>query len=262
MKDSAKTFKINDCSILLNERKIAKYLATIILALLFFNVVNIAVQNYMPLDALQARFIDRFFNFNGENNFPSFFSTLLLLFASVLLFFVYTHVKEESRTRKEWMVLGVVFAFLTLDENIQIHETISKFTRPLISDDFSGLLYWSWVLPYFLFSIAIALYLLKFVLALPHITRNLFFLSAFLFISGALGLELIEGYVYKSYGLNHLYNQILYCVEELMEMAGVTIFIYSLLQYINAFAAEIEQTAELKLIEEVPESEYIDSKPV
>ncbi len=44
-------------------------------------------------------------------------------------------------------------------------------------------------------------------------------------------MEFPEGYFYKIYGLNHIYNRILYCLEELFEMSAVSLFIYALLDY-------------------------------
>ncbi|MCC9134969.1 multidrug transporter [Pontibacter silvestris] len=224
----------NVYKVAINPVKIVKYLSVIVLLLLIFNIINIVVQYNMPENAWQARLLDKFFNFNGENNLPSFFSSLLLFFASILLYSIYapTKLKFNRKGKKEWLVLGLIFSFLALDESVQIHEASSNLVRPLLKNDLDGLLHWAWVVPYFLFFLAVAAYLFKFVITLPAFTRNLFILSAFLFVGGAIGLELFEGYFFKLYGLNHIYNQLLYCLEELMEMVGVTVFIYALLHYI------------------------------
>lgn len=227
--------------ITVDNKKTVKYLAGIIFFLLIINLVNIVVQHTKPEETLSTWFLDRFFNFNLENNFPAFFSTLLLLYASIILFVIYAQTKSTSsgKGKKGWFVLGCIFSFLAIDENIQIHEISSDFVRPMLANDLAGLLHWAWVIPYFLFFLAVAVYLFRFVIALPAVTRTLFFLSAFLFVSGAIGLELLEGYFFKKYGLNHIYNQLLYCVEELLEMTGIIIFIYALLHYLSSSCAAL-----------------------
>ena len=182
-----------------------------------------------------SRFTEKmlqYFDLNLENNFPSFFSALILAFSALLLLIIYFYEKINNiKSARYWLVLGLIFIFLSFDESIQIHEDLAKFIRPKLATDLSGFLYWAWVVPYAFFVLAVVIYFMRFVLNLPTFTRNLFFLSGFIYISGALGLELLEGYFFKLYGLNHIYNRILYFTEELMEMMGVTIFIYALLKY-------------------------------
>lgn len=180
-----------------------------------------------------AKNIIRLFDFNLENNVPTWFSALILAFASVLLFIIYDHKKRNNiKPAIYWLVLALIFVFLSMDESAQIHEEVANIVRPKLGNhDAGGLLYWAWVVPYSVFVIGVLAYFLRFMLNLPPLTRNLFFLSGIMYVSGALGLEFLEGYFFKLYGLNHIYNRILYCVEELLEMGGVTVFIYSLLNY-------------------------------
>ncbi len=182
-----------------------------------------------------AKNIIRFFDFNLENNVPTWFSVLILAFSALLLFVIYQHKKSNGvKAAYYWLVLGCIFVFLSLDECVQIHEEVANIMRPRLGADVSGFLYWAWVVPYGIFVLTVIIFFLRFVLALPTKTRNLFFLSGFMYIGGALGLELLEGYFFKLYGLNHIYNRILYFVEELLEMGGITLFIYALLDYIAA----------------------------
>lgn len=72
----------------------------------------------------------------------------------------------------------------------------------------------------------------RWVLSLPATTRNLFLLSGGVFVLGALGFEFVEGYLYKQYGIDHIYNRVMYTLEELLEMSAVILFIYALLNYL------------------------------
>ncbi|WP_224996849.1 multidrug transporter [Cesiribacter sp. SM1] len=173
-----------------------------------------------------------YFDFNGESNFPAFFSTLALMFAALLNLVIYRFLKTNAAADSTyWLVLGLIFAFLSIDENVQLHEAIAKHLRPVLPTDFNGFFYWAWVVPYSVVALAVAAYFFTFVLNLPKKTRTLFIASGLLFMLGALGLEFIEGYYFKLYGLDHLINKILYCIEELFEMWGIIIFIYALLDY-------------------------------
>jgi hypothetical protein len=182
-----------------------------------------------------SKHIIRLFDFNLESNIPTLFSSLILFLSAFLLMIIWIYKKDNKIAGAHyWLTLCLIFIFLAIDETVQIHEQIAGMLRPSITNDLSGLLYWAWVIPYGLFAIFAALYFMKFVLALPPPTRKLFFEAGALYLFGALFLELAEGYFFKLYGLNHIYNRMLYFVEELCEMCGITIFIYALLNYMAA----------------------------
>jgi hypothetical protein len=157
---------------------------------------------------------------------------IILFFAALLFLVIYIHKKHTlTKGAHYWLTLCIIFIFLSVDESVGVHEEVAKIIRPSVSNDVSGFLYWAWVIPYGLFAISAAVYFMRFVLNLPVKTRNLFFLAGGLYVFGALILELPEGHFYKIYGLDHIYNRILYFIEELCEMGGVTILIYALLDY-------------------------------
>lgn len=223
----------NNLQVTFSPRSITR---TLVWAIFFLALGHIAafIEDYVRhAYSRTAKNIIRWFDFNLEDNVPTWFSVLILAFSALLLFIIYTH-KKKNRVKGAhyWLVLGAIFIFLSIDESVQVHEEVAKIVRPSVKNDMGGLLYWAWVIPYGLFAIAVAAYFMRFVLSLPKQTRNLFFLSGFIFVTGALGLEFVEGYFYKLYGLDHIYNRILYFIEELCEMSGVTLLIYALLNYI------------------------------
>lgn len=205
-------------------------------ALLTANLTFIYFSQTMENSAF-TWYLDYYFNYNGENNIPAFFSSIILVIASALLFLIY-HTRSSlnpSSRKKYWLMLSIIFLFLAVDENVQIHEEVTKVVRPLLASDLSGFLHWAWVVPYFIAFLAIAAYFMSFVISLPIFTRNLIFIAGFLFVFGAVGLELVEGYMFKVYGLNHIYNKLLYCMEEFLEMTGVILFIFALLDYMARY---------------------------
>ncbi len=211
---------------------IVRYLVYSIIFLMLAHIAGFILDYVMHLNTKFSWYVVRYFDLNQEDNFPSFFSALILAFAALLLFLIYDHQRSiHAKKTIYWLVLGLIFVFMSTDECIQIHEEIAKIIRPKMGNDHGGLLYWAWVVPYAVVVLGVVIYFLRFVLSLPKFTRNMFFLSGFIFVSGALGLEMLEGYFFKLYGLDHIYNRILYFVEETMEMGGVTLFIYALLDF-------------------------------
>jgi hypothetical protein len=217
----------------LSPAKITRRLVWTIFFLLLGHIAAFIADYTLHGNSRIAKDITLLFDFNLEGNLPTWFSVLILAFASVLLFVIYAYKKINNiKPAIYWLVLALIFVFLSIDESTQIHEELANVVRPKLGNhDAGGLLYWAWVVPYSIFVIAVVAYFLRFVLNLPPLTRNLFFISGFMYITGALGLEFLEGYFFKLYGLDHIYNRILYCVEELLEMGGVTVFIYALLNY-------------------------------
>ncbi|EMR01518.1 hypothetical protein ADICEAN_03354 [Cesiribacter andamanensis AMV16] len=156
----------------------------------------------------------------------------------------------SSRASREkdwhyWGVLALLFLFLSLDENIQFHEKIAEHLTPALPTDLNGFIHWSWVVPYSVLIVAAGLFFISFVLRLPMLTRRLFLISGLVFVTGAFGLELLEGYFFKLYGLDHIINKLLYCIEELLEMWAVILFLYALLDYMNAKRIQLSFGREL-----------------
>lgn len=220
---------------------IVKWLAIIVFILLLANITGILLESVFQLESRFTRILVRYFDFNGEGNIPAFFSSVILLVAALLLFLIHTqkHYLAVRHQTNHWLILGLIFVFLAVDENVQLHEHVADFVRPQLGNDLSGMLHWSWVVPYALLTLAVVAYFFRFVLRFPTFTRNMILLSGTIFVTGALGLELIEGYLYKRYGIDHLYNRIMYCLEELMEMTGVVLLIYALLDYLAGYRIQV-----------------------
>ncbi|WP_237144797.1 multidrug transporter [Pontibacter pamirensis] len=219
---------------------IAKALASVVLFLMMAYIAGMAYEKmYHPEPATLAYKLIRGFDLNWEENVPAFFSSAILLLASLLLVTIARLKKSYGTERRKWGILGSVFLFMAIDESLQIHEYVSKVVRPMLVSDLSGLLYWAWVVPYGVLVLAAVAFFLPFVWRLPSKTRTLFILSGAMFVAGALGLELFEGYFYVRYGYDHIYNLVLYCMEEVLEMSGVVLFIYALLDYMVLLKAQV-----------------------
>ncbi len=232
-------------SIYFSPKGITRFLTGAIFLLLLGHIAAFIEDYVRHAYSRTAKNIIKWFDFNLENNVPTWFSVIILAFAALLLFIIYIH-QNKLQVKKSfyWLVLAVIFVFLSVDESVQVHEEVARILRPSVGESMNGFLYWAWVVPYSIFVIAAGVFFLRFVLSLPAAIRNLFFIGGAMYISGALLLEFPEGYFYKVYGLDHIYNRILYCIEELFEMGGVVIFIYALLNYMKDNKITVSFSAE------------------
>ena len=151
-------------SVYLSAKTIAVTLFLITVVLLVLHMVVYALQNSLPASVAEP--LDGLFNLSRENNFPTYFSAFLLLFSGLLALVICQYKKStKAKFRLQWMLLGLVLIFLSLDEAVQIHERLTKFTAPKFTFLDSAFLTFAWVIPYIILILVVAVYLLKFVLA-------------------------------------------------------------------------------------------------
>jgi len=180
------------------------------------------------------------FDLDGEQNVPAWFSTVNLLTCAALLTVIGTAKRKSGRPYAvRWLILAGIFLFLGFDEAFAIHE---QFTAPLrsalglggfqLESDVTSLFYYSWVIPYGILSILVGLLYLPLVLSLPPKVRLGFVAAGFLYVGGALGMEMFAGW-YQSTHTARWGFSVLSVIEETMEMGGVIVFINSLLCFMR-----------------------------
>lgn len=170
------------------------------------------------------------FDFDIENNIPTLYSSLSLLFASVLLWFIAKFRKSSEKPFILWFGLAIIFTCLSIDEAVCLHELLTEPLRNSLQLD--GIFYYAWVIPYGIGVILIALVYFRFLLSLPNKIRQLFITAAATFVTGAMGMELLGGLFASKHGDQQLPYKLITTAEELLEMLGTAIFIYALLTYL------------------------------
>jgi hypothetical protein len=132
-----------------------------------------------------------------------------------------------------------MFAILSIDEIAGFHEIIID---PLNNSfHFTGYWRFSWVIPALIFVFGLSVYYLKFLKSLSSKYRNGFILSGFIYVLGAIGIEMISAKLFindEASAKDLLYNLVI-TLEESLEMLGVMIFITVLLSYIKSLKYEI-----------------------
>jgi hypothetical protein len=165
------------------------------------------------------RFIFQFFDVGHEANLPTYFSVLLFFLLAVVSWVIGVLEKEKGNAVAPWIFTMVLFLFLGLDELAQVHEQLTYHTRALLGT--GGFLAFAWTIPYLILVGVLAIYYIPFIWKLQN--RNLIFLSAIVFISGAVGMEMIGSYFYDTVGVSHPGYIIASSIEEILEISGLLI---------------------------------------
>ena len=190
------------------------------------------------------------FNVGQDLTIPTWYSSFMLLLCSSLLVTIAAMKKrDEDRYTIHWSALSIIFLLLSIDEVAALHEeggeVFESLAEPL-GFTASGFFYYPWVIPGAIFVLLILLTYLRFIADLPRQTRRLFLIAGSLFVLGALGMEMLTANVESLYGgyQNEPTNikivaVIQTTIEELLEMLGIVVFIYSLLSYISSSLKEV-----------------------
>jgi len=158
---------------------------------------------------------------------------LLLLSACLLYIITEARKKKNEGDYKYWAGLAAVFLFLSVDEAASIHELLIDPIRATLHT--SGVLYISWVIPYAIILLVLTLLYAKFVfLRIPRRIRNQFIISGIIYVTGALGFELIGGHLFEMHLQESLLYEIITIFEESLEMTGLLVFIHALMLYIRS----------------------------
>ncbi len=216
----------------INPSKIARWLGLI--ALYFASqslVTEYLLESVLPAssDNLLISFLD-LCSVNAEETIPTWYATMLL-FVSAVLLAVITAVKHQAHDThtRYWAGLSLIFLYLSLDEGAVIHEL---FSDPLqAAYNTSGYLSFPWLIAFVPLLLIFALLYLRFLFHLPPRIRNLFILAGLTFVGGAVVVEAVSANRWSIDGGVTFPYLAIATVEELLEMWGVTLFIYALLSY-------------------------------
>jgi hypothetical protein len=207
---------------------------------MLFVAIDMAMQAFRILAHQEHVFGLAMMSLDGEFNLPSLFSTVLLLCASLLLTLI-ALIENNDRTpdTSKWVILAMGFLAMGVDETLSIHERLIAPMRNLLGGHHLGIFYFAWVVPGVALVVALGAFFLPFLFRLPRKAAIAFVISAAVYLGGALGVEIIEGWWREGHGHRNLIYQALVGLEEGMEMIGVILFIHALLDYIASHYKEV-----------------------
>lgn len=173
------------------------------------------------------------FDLGGEVAIPAWYSQTLLFSAAVLTLLMIKARLFVKRDQKYWAGIAGALLYMSVDEGASIHESLGYFVRNNIVDVTSGVFYFSW-LPIGITLVALFIPIFgRFWLRQNRRVMVLLGLSAAVFICGAIVMEMLSSYLAGSARQGFEYT-VVEAVEECMEMMGVVIFIYMLLDLLRS----------------------------
>lgn len=212
-------------------RKFAILFSIIVIGLILAGGLVPALKNVVGWDWIPDRLM-MLFHLDYESNLPTYYSIITLFFSSYLLSVIYLAKRRENdRMAKYWLGLAIIFLLLSLDEAASIHEMSIDPVRNALGT--SGIFFFAWVIPALILLAVFAVVYLRFLFVLPRWTRIRFILAGLIFVSGAVVMEMVAGVLYQYREISKIPYALGAILEEGMEMAGILIFMVTLLKYIK-----------------------------
>jgi hypothetical protein len=186
---------------------------------------------HWQISRLKLGHLTTLFNVGAEQTIPAWYSSGLLLLSAALFVLVALMKRQQGEARVwHWGGLGAIFLFMSIDEMVSIHEYLTGLRDNL---QVGGLLYFAWVIPAMGLLAVFGLVYFRFWLGLPARTRWLLAASGALYVGGALALEMVGGAIFEQSRDRTTIYLIVQSAEELFEMLGVSLLIYTLLAHIR-----------------------------
>jgi len=211
---------------------ISKIEAKAIFNMLFtFEIILIALYLIIKL-ALHSQM--KFFDLDLENNLPSWFSASQLLVTGLIFILKFRLPNSITNINPYFfLLLGLGYIFLSLDEAASIHEKLNyplqllSNAMPRFEND-----YGVWILPYIIVGCIFLILTYKSIIALWKEYRQptyLMIVGTTIFITGGIVFEILS-YKYLRTGATPIAYFLEVAIEEFFEMFGISVTLYAALQ--------------------------------
>ena len=190
------------------------------------SLIGIWALHWLVISVINDAILTRLFDMNAEKNIPTLFSCALIAGAMMSLFAIAQFFKTQPKNKLNlyWSSLAWIFALLCLDEWFSLHDTLGGQLAKLFIQDVSH----PWLITYSIICVIGAVICIPFFKQLPKKTAALFIASGALYVLGAMGFEFLNSFFQATSILN-----LIYFIEEGLEMLGMLLFWWALLAFIN-----------------------------
>ncbi len=162
---------------------------------------------------------------------PWWFRAQMLVFSALLLWLIGSSRAPGDPFARHWHFLAWVLVWLSLDENATIHGTLGAWVANLTLSPVLGLV--AWLVPAVAFAIYVAARSRKWLQHLPPATRRGTYLATGCYLPGVVCFEILRAQELDWSG-TPIFG-VLSVVASGLEMAGMVIFIHTLLAYMKSF---------------------------
>lgn len=178
------------------------------------------------------------FDLSRERSIPAWYTSVLMAAAAGLLLFIAAWAwRHERQSFPGWLVLTAGVLLLSVDEMLALHEPVTDRFQEGVQALAGQTGVW---IAGAVAAVIAAFWIFRLLLALPARVWVLLALSAALFVGGAVGVEWYEGVAHRLYGGASLPFRIAVLVEEPMELAGMSLFLYTLWVVVGVKMGRVE----------------------
>lgn len=180
----------------------------------------------------------RQFDLNAEGNLAAWFSSFLLI-CSAGLCLVVAQVRELRGLSfaRRWAAMAAFFLLMAVDETSQLHDMATGPLRHGLGLDF-GVLYFAWLIPALAVLGVAACYFAPLVASLSGTIRPQLVLAAVVYLTGAVGFEMIGGSAVAEGRQSLGYLLVMTC-EETLEITGGLLFVAALLNQVRELRPDL-----------------------
>jgi hypothetical protein len=224
-------------------RRVVQVLAVLITG---FSLVSFSGQVVSEFVITGNDYVDRiahWLDVNAEASIPTWYAAVTLLSCSVLLAVIAVSARRRDRPYPaQWAILSIGFALLSLEEIIGVHSQATKVLRSVVgSTDGSGITFVLILGALGLVGVVVLAALFgRFFLHLPRRWRILFGIGLVAYLFGVLASDAVGDTLRAAFGEAGLPYIVVLTLEEALEMIGVLIFIYALLEYARTYVGVVQ----------------------
>jgi hypothetical protein len=216
-------------------RRITGWLLAAVAVLLVMHIVRLNTPRDLSFTTLRM-VIDKF-HLDREANVPTWFSSAMMLGAAALMIWIGLRARREgARLGRRWIVLGAIFVLMSMDEVASFHEMLIHPVRERLGLEHICIFHFAWVVPAMAVLAVLAVAYLTFFLALPARTRWGLLGAAAIFISGAIGMEMVGGTLAARDLRESTAFAVTVTIEETLELLGMVLLLHTLMMH--AFVRE------------------------
>lgn len=176
------------------------------------------------------------FDLGAELTVSSWYASLLHLIATLLCALItWDHTQRRVPTTRQWGYLTIVFLLMSVDEVASLHDRLLPGIGNMMSNNRDGLFFYAWVIPGIIIVIIFGLLYLPFFLKIPRKIGISLILGLSIFVIGAVGFEMLGGWVTSIDAESYVMIMTLSLIEELLEMLGICIVIWGLAHYLRDY---------------------------
>lgn len=206
-----------------------RYIFTYICLLLILHWITVFILLNNP--DLSSQSWTAYFDLDREYNVPTYSNTVLLLSSGVISFVLAQRAKVGVQ-KLGWILFGILFSYLAIDEALILHEQLAEPVRKILDIGNSNPLYHAWVVPaiFIVGCMAIA----SFVIMKYYKQLKMFsdVLTYVVIMAGVVvALEIFGTFVYDN---TTAYRLIMVPLEEIFELSMAALILTRLIRYLKA----------------------------